>query len=667
MIDQSISKAIHKVGQLSLLALAGAAVIIGVIVRFKGLGTWPFTADEYYLAKSVENVLRFGLPAYECGGYYTRGVLPQYLAAGLQLVGFSAELAPRAVAATASLLVLPAVWLLARRIYGSTAGLLVLALVAISVWEVEIARFGRMYAPFQTVFLWYLVCFFRYTVDRRQHAVWGMVALSIVGVLVWEGGVLLAVANLLPPFLNHSQGRLTVGQFRYLGYMALLLVPIYWFATHDFRYLSDVSTLPPNYDALVSAARPDVDTGVRPIWMALPGYPLWLVAALLPLATAGIALQWIIQFRDRWLLAAGLLIVLVAALLHQFLVVFALLALLLLFRLSHWRELFCGPALRFVIAILVAAIFWTAAGLATYTWQGDQAPGFTNVAIALVYQFFGYPDFLEMIARPWARAVPILGISLLTLMAAAALRMIVQKDVKSTAEHSAERALLIMAIVMVLLTSAGDAPRTETRYIFFLYPALLIIAVGTLIHAVEFLSGHRNMSGALAIAAVLGWFVLTEDYQPNHLRNIDTAEINFRHDMSSGRRSHYINRSDGRRVADWLAAHANPLTDLIISGSGVNALDYYYPHFDFVYVHPRDSRLRAWACKRGTVDRWSNLPLVYSISTLQSRIAASPGSYMVIDGGRQLKLLWPNVEHLRPVVVWHNRYGSEVIIKFRPE
>ena len=176
-----------------MLLLAAAAVVVGIIVRFDGLGTWPFTADEYYFAKSVENVLRFGLPAYECGGYYTRGVLPQYLTAGLQLLGFSAELAPRAIAATTNLFALPAVFLLGRRLYGNTAGLLVLTIVAISVWEIEIARFGRMYAPFQTVFLWYLVYFVRYTVDRQQKALWGMVILSIVGVLTWEGGVMLAV------------------------------------------------------------------------------------------------------------------------------------------------------------------------------------------------------------------------------------------------------------------------------------------------------------------------------------------------------------------------------------------------------------------------------------------------------------------------------------------
>ena len=57
--------------QLLLLALfAGACVAVGVLVRFRGLGTWPLAVDEYYLAQSVQNILRVGLPEYPCGGRY---------------------------------------------------------------------------------------------------------------------------------------------------------------------------------------------------------------------------------------------------------------------------------------------------------------------------------------------------------------------------------------------------------------------------------------------------------------------------------------------------------------------------------------------------------------------------------------------------------------------
>ncbi len=77
-------------------------------------------------------------------------------------------------------------------------GLLAVAVLALSVWEVEIGRFGRMYAPFQALFLWYVVFFLQYVIDGRRRAVVPMLILSAMGFAVWEGGIFLVLTNLLP-------------------------------------------------------------------------------------------------------------------------------------------------------------------------------------------------------------------------------------------------------------------------------------------------------------------------------------------------------------------------------------------------------------------------------------------------------------------------------------
>jgi len=655
----------HRFGPIPLVIISVIAISIGIIVRFKGLGAWPLIADEYYFARSVENVLRFGFPAYECGGYYMRGVLPQYLAAGLHSVGLPMELAIRTMAATTSLLVLPAVYLLGRRFYGNTTALLTVTLVAFSVWEIEIARFGRMYAPFQAVFLWYLVYFVRYTLDRQKCAVWGMVGLSVVGVLVWEGGVLLAVANLLPPFWNHSNGRLNAAQCRYIGWMVLLLLPIYLFATGGFRYIGDVLALPPDYDAIISAVEPIANSTFKPIWLTLQSHPIWLAAVLLPLMAAGFVLPWLRQIQDRWLLVAGILLALAAGLSHLFLIVIFIIVLLLLFRLLHLRELVQWPGVTVVIAILSAASFWVFAGIATQTWYGGQDLDLLGIGVGLRDQFLGFPNFLEVIARPWARAVPILGACLLLSTVLTIVSVVVQEDSGAPNERAAKRLLLIFVITMMVLVSASDVHRTETRYSFFLYPLLLIIFVGLLVQLVDYLIKDNRLAGVLAAGVVFGGYALTEDFQPSHLWKIDTAEINFRQSMSSGRRMHYVGRTDIRAAADWLYDHADPSSNLIVSGSGVTGLDYYYPYVDFVYVDPRDHQHADWSCQRGTVERWSNLPLVYSVTTLQSRIASSSRSFLII-APRHLNMLWADLKQLNPSIVWENENGFEIIVQFRP-
>ncbi len=646
------------------LVITVVAVIVGVAVRFKGLGTWPFGADEYYFGQSIQNILRSGLPEFPCGGFYVRGIVLEYLAAGLQLLGFSPELAPRAIAAVFSLIALPAVFLLGRRMHGLPAGLLAVVLLSLSVWEVEMARFGRMYAPFQAVFLWYLVYFLRFTVDRQAQALRGMVLLTVLGVLTWEGGVLQIALNLLPPFINHERGRLNRAHWRYLGLMVLLMLPIflYWFnssriGTSDLRMASGVPALPADIDVITSALQSNDATGKSPPEYLLAGYPWLWALGLIPLTLAAWALPWILSFRQRWLAAVGLLVALAAAAAHLFLVVLSVLALMLIMRIFDWRELIARGALRFHAAVVGAAFMWILFGVLTDSWRDAESQSLSSAASHFIYQLFGFPNFFEMVAKPWARAVPWLGLSILSMLIVSAVRVITTDNAPLV-----ERALLIVAVVMLLLVSATDAPRLETRYTFFLYPLLLVIGITVLLNGIERFSWRSLGAPLLGPAVVLGWFALTEDYQPRHLLHVDSPEINFRRDMPSAQRSHYYGRSNIRATAEWLTNNVNSSTDLVISGPGVTALNFYYPEVDFVYVDPSDQRFRAWSCARGTVERWSNLPLVYTMDVLQSQISAHPRTYIVV-AAKQVEDFLANLQQFRPRTVWVNDYGSDVIVQ----
>jgi hypothetical protein len=493
-----------------------------------------------------------------------------------------------------------------------------------------------------------------------------MVAISAASALVWEGGVFLALANFLPPLLNHYNGRLTRDQLRYLGFMSLLAVPIYWFVTHDFRSQSTVSALPPNFDELVAGSASVGSSSFKQLFSTLPGHPIWLGIAIVPLSVAFRALPWILAFRHRWLVTTGLAAILAAALLHQFLVVMFVVLLLLLFRLVRLSELIEKPI--FLAAIISTALFWLVFSLVTSDWRPEELTNGVELAIALGYQFFGYPDFLDMIARQSARVIPILALSLFCLSGIAVLVQVYrdQKDNILATQNGMtyERALLVIGIVMLLLVSVSEPPRTATRYFFFVYPVLLLITIGTLRYAVIFFLRRENhVSEFVSIGIVLVWFASTEDFSVYHLRNIGSEEVNFRQHLPYKVRAHYIRRTDVQGVAEWLTANANPNTDVVISGSGINALDAYYPSLSFVFVDPSDSRLKDWSCNEGKIDRWSNLPLVYSVDTLRSRIAASPRSYMVVDN-RRLESVWPDIADLNARLAWENPKGFEVIIQF---
>ena len=132
---------------------------MGIFIRLKGLGTWSLTLDEYYIVKSAENILKHGLPQFPNGGYYERGILLQYMIASLLAFGVKAELSGRIFPLITNLLAIPAIYLIAKRVGNQLIATIAIVIFSFSIWEIEFARFARMYAPFQTIFIWYIYFF----------------------------------------------------------------------------------------------------------------------------------------------------------------------------------------------------------------------------------------------------------------------------------------------------------------------------------------------------------------------------------------------------------------------------------------------------------------------------------------------------------------------------
>jgi len=116
----------------------------GIYFRFVAIGEWPLATDEYFVYRSIAFILDSGLPEFPCGGFYTRGLIYQYVTAPLLSFGLAPEVALRTITALSSLILLPAAYLLSVRLGGRRIAYAVLIVLCLSAWEVEMARFGRM-------------------------------------------------------------------------------------------------------------------------------------------------------------------------------------------------------------------------------------------------------------------------------------------------------------------------------------------------------------------------------------------------------------------------------------------------------------------------------------------------------------------------------------------
>lgn len=627
--------------------IAVAALLAGLYGRFKGLGAAPLGVDEFYVSRSVDNILRTGLPEFLCGGYYNRGPLYQYLVGAVRMLGLSVEAAPRLVSALFSVAALPAVYLLGRQVHSKIVGLLAVIVLCLSAWEIEMARFARMYAPFQAVFAWYLLFFLNYMRDADRRSLVAMIALSLLGVLIWEGGVLLGIVNLLPPLLRHREGRLRREDYLYIAAMLALFAVFYMLAVLDLRTYADT----PAYADWYHLAPTDPGTdAMRALEIQLPSSTFWIAMAALPVAAWLASLRWIWSLRSRWLAACGLLVAATAALAHQLLLAAAVLTLLLLAGLIRWRELIERPARLYLASFALSALYWLAVGLGTDTWVAAATnPSLAAHAQVAALRLFGFPNVIDEIVRPWGRTLPLWSLCLFGALAGS-MFVAIRRAVSA---HTAVVVLLVVAVVMILAVGASGTGRQETRYTFFLYPLLVILAIAALARLLGKLSANARIAAGLLSVITLSCFAASGDFRPHHVAAIDSDAVNFRVGLPAALVSHYYPHNDVRGAAAWLEENVSA-EDRVLAG--IPSLAQYSDRIDFAFLIDDDPRYEAFACRTGTVDRWTDKPLLYSAKALDD-LLLTRRAYLVTypsqippvldkarDYGWQAQRMWSSID-----------------------
>jgi hypothetical protein len=428
--------------------------------------------------------------------------------------------------------------------------------------------------------------------------------------------------------MHEPSGRIGWREWRYLLGVMLLGLVSFRFARADLLATGSGPLLPADYESPPDVALSRLDAAWMP-WTTLPRHPIWALAALLPLALSLRSAVRIVRAHLQPMGTLSLLAVLGCALLQQFELAAAVLLLALLLSFIDWRELTLARAAPLYAALLASLAFWIAFGLATSDWH-DPGLGRAHAALLLGYEFVRVPDFLRQVAIPWAHTLPFLGLTLLVLLALACLHAVRLPQ----ATPPVERALLALLVLLLLAASAIAAatPRHETRYVFFLYPLALLLALTTVIRAAQTVLGASRAATAVAIVLCLVGFALMEDFQPQHLWNIGSARINFRIGMSPALVQHYHPRSEVRAAADYLAAHAVRGQDVVINA--FPGVDFYYPGTDYFFMEASDPRFEGWSCRSGTRERWSDLPLLHSIAALSAEIRSGRRVWLVLEGTR---------------------------------
>lgn len=585
----------------SLIFISVVIGLVGLYARFKGLGLWPFANDEYHTAQSIANILKLGYPGFECGGYYMRGILFQYLnAMVLSISQFSPEFTMRSVNVLTSLIALPAIYLIATKHGNRTIALLSLCLLLLSVWEIEIARYLRMYAPFQSIFIWYIYFLFEYMLQQKQKYFVAMLSLSTCALFVYEASVFLVLLNFFA-LLQWGSQRLKLNLF----INGISLVLAVWLFKTNFRFMgvanplpSDI-TLPPDLGIPLPIEIPHI------LLTAMPFGSLWFIGFCTLLLLASVSTFFIVKNHDiNWICRLLIVIAILSLVVNQFFFAACLTIICILLNWCRIQDLYSDKLLLFSLTGILFFVFWTAFGATTDSWyhffdDTAQKP-LKKLAVVLTK----YPDIYIKIFHQWFSAMPITtAILIMSIMLGSILALL--DGFKKNEFYLTSIALIF---ILTLWIAMLKQPYESARYSSFYYPLVLILFVKSLdIILQKFVSSDKQKFAAICLGT-FAFMIVSDDYSYKHLLNIDKAEYNFRdvYDLDRGGQLFY--RMDFRSPAHYINKHADKKDTII---STVLGFHYYLDKLDYMFVDYRHSEFTALSSCNGKKELWTNANLLY--------------------------------------------------------
>jgi hypothetical protein len=594
-----------------------AIVGIGAYLRLAHLGALGFRWDEDLSGLAVRAILEKGVPQLPSGMIYLRGGLFSHLmAASAAVFGFS-EFALRLPAALFGIALIVAAYLFGAALFGRVVGLVTAALLAVSFWDIELARYARFYSAFSVLYVLTLYAIWQFRVNAPSAAGGVLcVVLAVVTLSLHDLAYSLALAFFYPLVLRGPAAWRSAREWLWPVVSSAVLAAFYlgWRG-----YVQSSRTLPAHASPASSVAPGGELDELSRSFVALPDLPLLtgmlermpLFVPVLVLLTVGAALLLTRKFaspmRERVLLA------LIAACAALQLFNLALIGTLVL----AFAKRTGLPSLRsrevLAAGALIAATFvaWITAVLALGVHVSPLEPLTLRTVVRELldfpyfYVFWGFPN-----EWPLAAAVASVG-ALVAFHRAARGR-----------DAAAGFALLALAGPLVsnaLFSSPFELFRYNAAFntLFFVFVALAFVHWRELVPAWRpaLLRPPRRTAAALVTAMLV---LLATAYDLNPLRGWLALERQYSNDGALYRTFGVTAYSDFKTTADYVARHATS-HDLIVTPDSRE----YFNYLGRVDLWLRSGRYedQSYVRKGTRRDLYVDTPLVATLPELEAALA----------------------------------------------
>jgi 4-amino-4-deoxy-L-arabinose transferase-like glycosyltransferase len=465
------------------LLLLGLVVLLTAWLRIHNLGLSGLerNEDEDIMAAAVLGIAEHGYPLMPSGMIYARSGPLLYVMAGSASVFGLNEFALRLGPAIFGILLVPLGFLAAYRFDGRTTAIAVAVLIALSLWQVEVSRTARMYAPFAFLYLLSVYGVVRGYIDNVAFWRWLSIPLAMLAITVHVLGFTLAVvflaAALLPRvtmaarMLALGGAVLTAATYAVTGAVTYRLFARPWAMAA--AESSTSGTLPTEGGASLAGLLETLYQSVSSR-LYLPPHPLFGttegVLVLLVLGVACAILGWWL-FR-RWPalrrpLSATLLVVsLLAAVFHQFGMAALLFGGLVFVHGPGIRALTQSPVVAFATVLLAVFVLWFMAGISGVAAADSSLHGVAR----------------SLLEYPRTEAIRDFGADRPLLTVLAGVGMIAALHQASVERRMTPIAFLALAVVLSLTLHGVFRSQFRPRYNFNLdVPFLIFVVTGSLV------------------------------------------------------------------------------------------------------------------------------------------------------------------------------------------
>jgi hypothetical protein len=233
-------------------------------------------------------------------------------------------------------------------------------------------------------------------------------------------------------------------------------------------------------------------------------------------------------------------------------------------------------------------------------------PAFVSAAKETLNYLFNYPDVYYKVVRPWLDTIPITTVVMVTLLTPLLWVSVAQR--KETSEQlTPTRYLFSILIILALLVGLLKQPYHITRYTYFLYPIVLVLASMSIVRLSRRIDRRSPRWAPFIMVGGLAILFVTEDFGVEHLVRINEPEVRYRLQYDDVLAGHYYKRWDFRGAAEFTNEHLSPNDKVLVFHQ---TLPHYLDQTDGIFIRKfSKTHSIVWGCG-GTRELWSNAPLL---------------------------------------------------------